>query len=167
MAGATDLRTVGPTPDDWRAAVADLETAGTSRKAAIAEVAHAAGVPKREVYDAVHKPARLGAMSPVTRLITPLLEAFCDRRPFRHGLIRDRRVVRPNGWTAREREEPTRERAGTGEDGARRDRERPPLPEPLPHPVVDNHCHLDIADGPAEDRGWAPRRRSRRPPGSG
>ena len=57
VAGATDLRTVGPTPDDWRAAVADLETAGTSRKEAIAEVAHAAGVPKREVYDAVHKPS--------------------------------------------------------------------------------------------------------------
>ena len=22
--------------------------------------------------------------------------------------------------------------------------ERPPAPEPLPHPVVDNHCHLEM-----------------------
>ncbi|MBD8870671.1 TatD family hydrolase [Nocardioides donggukensis] len=43
---------------------------------------------------------------------------------------------------------PTRSRAATEEKtGSRRDRTPPPAPEPLPHPVADNHCHLDIADG--------------------
>ena len=42
---------------------------------------------------------------------------------------------------------PMRSRSADSEQGQRRDRERPPLPAPLPHPVVDNHCHLDIADG--------------------
>ncbi|MGH3472008.1 MAG: TatD family hydrolase [Nocardioidaceae bacterium] len=39
---------------------------------------------------------------------------------------------------------PTRSRS----DGdVKRDLSRPPLPQPLPEPVVDNHCHLDISDG--------------------
>ncbi|HLN79031.1 MAG TPA: TatD family hydrolase [Nocardioidaceae bacterium] len=42
---------------------------------------------------------------------------------------------------------PTRDRSSSSEGGGRRDRSRPPAPEPLPGPVVDNHCHLDIADG--------------------
>jgi TatD DNase family protein len=48
---------------------------------------------------------------------------------------------------------PTRSRHDGG-----RDRSRPPLPDSLPHPVVDNHCHLDIADGP--DGSWLPTERA-------
>ncbi|MDT0203757.1 TatD family hydrolase [Nocardioides sp. AE5] len=48
-------------------------------------------------------------------------------------------------------EQPIRQRATTEEkSGSRRDTTRPPAPEPLPHPVADNHCHLDIGDGDAE-----------------
>lgn len=50
-------------------------------------------------------------------------------------------------------EEPARPRArsATGADGRRRDRSWPPAPEPLPVPVVDDHTHLDIVDGPGAD----------------
>lgn len=41
-------------PEGLRAAVAQLEAAGMSRKDAILDVARAAGLPKREVYSAVH-----------------------------------------------------------------------------------------------------------------
>ncbi|MDQ3485640.1 MAG: TatD family hydrolase, partial [Actinomycetota bacterium] len=41
---------------------------------------------------------------------------------------------------------PARSRVST-EFGSTRDVRRPPLPEPLSVPVVDNHCHLDIQDG--------------------
>ncbi|PPK97261.1 TatD DNase family protein [Kineococcus xinjiangensis] len=40
-----------------------------------------------------------------------------------------------------------RARSTEAEDGRRRDLRRPPAPEPLPLPVVDNHTHLDIVDG--------------------
>ena len=54
VTGAVATADVAADPDSYRAAVADLETAGTPRKDAILQVARRAGVPKREVYDAVH-----------------------------------------------------------------------------------------------------------------
>src|SRR5690606_37860994 len=50
-AGGPDLDT---DPDSLRAAVADLEAEGSSRKDAIMEVARRAGLPKRDVYQVVH-----------------------------------------------------------------------------------------------------------------
>ncbi len=46
-------------------------------------------------------------------------------------------------------DEPVRSRAAAQESGHSRELQRPPLPDPLPSPVVDTHCHLDIADGDA------------------
>ena len=143
VAGAPPAPALPADPAAWRAAVAALEASGTPRKAAISEVARSAAVPKRDVYDAVHKPPRLRRDSPVTK---PGLAAIPSP-----GLVTvasaTSSTTRAVDNVGRVSEGPTRSRAGTSEDGARRDRERPPLPEPLPAPVVDNHCHLDIADG--------------------
>jgi 16S rRNA (cytidine1402-2'-O)-methyltransferase len=54
--GATAVAEVGDDPSLWRDLVAELETGGMPRKQAILDVARRAGVPKREVYDAVHRP---------------------------------------------------------------------------------------------------------------
>ena len=42
---------------------------------------------------------------------------------------------------------PVRDREDIDPRGKKRDRSWPPAPEPLPYPVIDNHCHLDFADG--------------------
>jgi 16S rRNA (cytidine1402-2'-O)-methyltransferase len=54
VTGAEATAAIDADPDSLRAAVADLEAGGTSRKDAIVEVARLAGVPKREVYHLVH-----------------------------------------------------------------------------------------------------------------
>ncbi len=50
---------------------------------------------------------------------------------------------------------------GGDEGGVRMESEgRPPAPEPLRVPVVDNHCHLELGDGdsrfPGDGEGWFP-----------
>jgi 16S rRNA (cytidine1402-2'-O)-methyltransferase len=57
VTGADPSAEIGSDPDSLRAAVADLQADGLTKKEAIAETARRAGVPKREVYDLVHKPA--------------------------------------------------------------------------------------------------------------
>ena len=54
VAGADPRAAVLTDDESLRAAVAEREAWGTSRKEAIVEVARAAGVPKRQVYAAVH-----------------------------------------------------------------------------------------------------------------
>ena len=53
--GSSGGPAVDTDPGSLRAAVADLESSGSTRKEAIAEVAKRAGLPKREVYDVVHR----------------------------------------------------------------------------------------------------------------
>lgn len=53
--GSSGGPAVDSDPGSLRTAVADLEASGSTRKEAIAEVARRAGLPKREVYDVVHR----------------------------------------------------------------------------------------------------------------
>lgn len=53
--GSSGAPAVATDPGSLRAAVAELEATGSTRKEAIAEVAKRAGLPKREVYDVVHR----------------------------------------------------------------------------------------------------------------
>lgn len=55
VAGADPVAALDDDPETLRAAVAGREAAGLSRKEAIVAVAKLAGVPRREVYDLVHK----------------------------------------------------------------------------------------------------------------
>ena len=53
--GSSGAPAVDTDPGSLRAAVAALEASGSTRKEAIGEVARRAGLPKREVYDVVHR----------------------------------------------------------------------------------------------------------------
>ena len=65
------------------------------------------------------------------------------RRPSYHGRMSSPHET-PSGSAA---PPPVRDREDIDPRGAGRDRSWPPAPEPLPFPVIDNHCHLDFADG--------------------
>ena len=56
VSGRTGPSVVPSGPEELAALVATEEASGTSRKDAIRSVAQRAGLPKREVYDAVHRP---------------------------------------------------------------------------------------------------------------
>ena len=60
VAGHTGPTVVPSGPEELAELVAAEEATGTPRKEAIRAVAQRAGLPKREVYDAVHRPHRLG-----------------------------------------------------------------------------------------------------------
>ncbi|MCW2835231.1 MAG: Uroporphyrin-III C/tetrapyrrole (Corrin/Porphyrin) methyltransferase [Nocardioides sp.] len=55
VAGALARAEVDSDPESLRAAVAEEEASGATRKEAIADVARRSGVPRREVYDLVHR----------------------------------------------------------------------------------------------------------------
>jgi 16S rRNA (cytidine1402-2'-O)-methyltransferase len=57
VAGADPVAPISSDPETLRAAVAEREADGTSRREAIVEVARLAGVPRREVYNLVHAKA--------------------------------------------------------------------------------------------------------------
>ncbi|WP_346387833.1 16S rRNA (cytidine(1402)-2'-O)-methyltransferase [Nocardioides sp.] len=54
VAGATPRAAIATDEESLRAAVAERESAGITRKEAIVDVARLAGVPKRDVYNLVH-----------------------------------------------------------------------------------------------------------------
>jgi 16S rRNA (cytidine1402-2'-O)-methyltransferase len=58
VSGADPAAAIQSDPDTLRSAVAAREDDGLSRKEAIVEVAKLSGVPRREVYDLVHRGAR-------------------------------------------------------------------------------------------------------------
>ena len=64
VAGASPQPTADADPAALAGQVAELEAAGTPRKAAIAAVATKAGIQKRQVYDAVHRNREAPASPP-------------------------------------------------------------------------------------------------------